>query len=169
MTRATVPAAPETIRVPCCDLNGRGRSLSITPLVGGDILLVIPPGEIARLNILQAHQFRERLRRAVFQSLCLSSNELSCTTSCTITGAAAVVRSAVPCVDTLGREFDLTVVSQFGEPITILSPPGEHALLKPLEVGRLRGAMATAIDISSARRVRVTPAASPSPDLLAAG
>ncbi|MGO1053718.1 hypothetical protein [Crossiella sp. CA198] len=169
MTWATVPATPETIKVPCRDVCGRGRSIAVTPLANGDTLLVVPPGEIALLNVLQAHQLRARLRRAVLRSLGQPIDELSCPVSYAITGSNVVVHSTVKCADTVGRERTITVTSQLGEPIKLVSPPGEHALLHPLEVGRLRGTIATAIDISSARPVRLMQAASAGPALPVAG
>lgn len=51
---------------------------------------------------------------------------------------------AVGCRDIAGRRRDMTVLAQAGQ-VVIVSPPGELAVLTPLEVGRLRAALRDAV------------------------
>lgn len=57
---------------------------------------------------------------------------------------------SVPCRDIAGRKRDLTVLAHSGQ-VVLVSPPGELAVLAPLEVGRLRAALRdAAVDASTA-------------------
>ncbi|APU13410.1 hypothetical protein [Actinoalloteichus fjordicus] len=61
-----------------------------------------------------------------------------------------VVRNqwSVNCRDVAGRKRDLTVFVNDGQ-IVIVAPPGETAVLAPLEVGRLRAALRDAVVTAS--------------------
>lgn len=50
----------------------------------------------------------------------------------------------VPCRDLAGRKRKLTVFSS-GEQVVVVAPPGETAVLGPLEVGRFRAALRDAV------------------------
>lgn len=51
---------------------------------------------------------------------------------------------SVSCQDLAGRKRDLTVSISQGR-VVVVAPPGEAAVLAPLEVGRLRGALRDAV------------------------
>jgi hypothetical protein len=51
---------------------------------------------------------------------------------------------SVSCRDIAGRRRDLTVFVSGGR-IVLVSPPGETAVLSPLDVGRLRAALRDAV------------------------
>lgn len=51
---------------------------------------------------------------------------------------------AVSCRDVAGRRRDLTVFVSQGH-VVVVAPPGETAILEPLEVGRLRAALREAV------------------------
>lgn len=51
---------------------------------------------------------------------------------------------SVGCRDIGGRRRDMTVLAQSGQ-VVLVSPPGELAVLTPLEVGRLRAALRDAV------------------------
>ncbi|ASO18943.1 hypothetical protein FHR81_001209 [Actinoalloteichus hoggarensis] len=55
---------------------------------------------------------------------------------------------SVNCRDVAGRKRDLTVYVNEGQ-IVIVAPPGETAVLAPLEVGRLRAALRDAVVTAS--------------------
>ncbi|AOS62220.1 hypothetical protein TL08_07000 [Actinoalloteichus hymeniacidonis] len=61
-----------------------------------------------------------------------------------------VVRNqwSVNCRDVAGRKRDLTVFVNDGQ-VVIVAPPGETAVLAPLEVGRLRAALRDAVVTAS--------------------
>ncbi|MCP2254546.1 hypothetical protein LY13_003315 [Prauserella aidingensis] len=50
----------------------------------------------------------------------------------------------VPCRDLAGRKRKLTVFSS-DEQVVVVAPPGETAVLGPLEVGRFRAALRDAV------------------------
>ncbi|GAA3583944.1 hypothetical protein GCM10022222_80820 [Amycolatopsis ultiminotia] len=52
---------------------------------------------------------------------------------------------SVGCRDLAGRRRDLTVFVSSEDKIVIVAPPGEAAVLGPLEVGRLRAALRDAV------------------------
>lgn len=55
---------------------------------------------------------------------------------------------AVSCRDVAGRRRDVTVFVSQGH-VVLVAPPGETAILEPLEAGRLRAALrAAAVDAS---------------------
>lgn len=51
---------------------------------------------------------------------------------------------AVSCRDLAGRKRDLTIFVNSGR-IVVVAPPGEAAVLEPLEAGRLRAALRDAV------------------------
>lgn len=51
---------------------------------------------------------------------------------------------AISCRDVAGRRRDLTVFVSQGH-VVLVAPPGETAILEPLEVGRLRAALREAV------------------------
>ena len=51
---------------------------------------------------------------------------------------------AVSCRDLAGRRRDMTVFISSGR-VVVVAPPGEAAVLEPLEVGRLRAALRDAV------------------------
>lgn len=51
---------------------------------------------------------------------------------------------SVSCRDIAGRRRDLTVFVSSGR-VVLVSPPGETAVLTPLDVGRLRAALRDAV------------------------
>ncbi|MET0134702.1 MAG: hypothetical protein ABW215_14050 [Kibdelosporangium sp.] len=51
---------------------------------------------------------------------------------------------SVSCRDIAGRRRDLTVFVSGGR-VVLVSPPGETAVLSPLDVGRLRAALRDAV------------------------
>lgn len=51
---------------------------------------------------------------------------------------------SVTCRDIAGRRRDLTILAHAGQ-VVLVSPPGELAVLAPLEVGRLRAALRDAV------------------------
>ncbi|MFC4001352.1 hypothetical protein ACFS2C_06630 [Prauserella oleivorans] len=51
---------------------------------------------------------------------------------------------AVPCRDLAGRKRRLTVFAG-EEHVVVVAPPGEAAVLSPLDVGRLRAALRDAV------------------------
>lgn len=56
---------------------------------------------------------------------------------------------SVQCRDVAGRRRDLTVFVRQGR-VVLVAPPGETAVLNPLDVGRLRAALRDAVvDASS--------------------
>ncbi|MGH3438177.1 MAG: hypothetical protein ACRDRN_17135 [Sciscionella sp.] len=55
----------------------------------------------------------------------------------------------VSCRDVAGRRKDLTVLTSAGH-VVVVAPPGELAVLEPLEVGRLRAALRDAVLDASA-------------------
>lgn len=50
----------------------------------------------------------------------------------------------VSCRDVAGRRRDMSVFVNQGQ-VVVISPPGETAVLSPLEVGRLRAALRDAV------------------------
>ncbi|MFL6145322.1 MAG: hypothetical protein ACJ72N_26120 [Labedaea sp.] len=50
----------------------------------------------------------------------------------------------VPCRDIAGRRRDLQVIARHGQ-VVLVAPPGETAILYPLDVGRLRAALRDAV------------------------
>lgn len=50
----------------------------------------------------------------------------------------------VPCRDLAGRKRHLTVLVS-GERVVLIAPPGEAAVLAPLDVGRLRAVLRDAV------------------------
>ncbi|MBB5153167.1 hypothetical protein BJ970_000701 [Saccharopolyspora phatthalungensis] len=50
----------------------------------------------------------------------------------------------VSCRDVAGRRRDMSVIVNQGN-VVVVAPPGETAVLSPLEVGRLRAALRDAI------------------------
>ena len=50
----------------------------------------------------------------------------------------------VSCRDVAGRRRDMSVFVNHGQ-VVVISPPGETAVLSPLEVGRLRAALRDAV------------------------
>lgn len=50
----------------------------------------------------------------------------------------------VSCRDTAGRRRNVTVFASEGK-VVLIAPPGETAVLGPLEVGRLRAALRDAV------------------------
>jgi hypothetical protein len=50
----------------------------------------------------------------------------------------------VSCRDIAGRRRDLQVIARNGH-VVLVAPPGETAILSPLDVGRLRAALRDAI------------------------
>jgi hypothetical protein len=52
---------------------------------------------------------------------------------------------SVGCRDLAGRRRDLTVFVGTDDKIVVVAPPGEAAVLGPLEVGRLRAALRDAV------------------------
>lgn len=52
---------------------------------------------------------------------------------------------SVGCRDLAGRRRDLTVFVGTDDKIVLVAPPGEAAVLGPLEVGRLRAALRDAV------------------------
>lgn len=50
----------------------------------------------------------------------------------------------VTCRDIAGRRRDLQVIARTGQ-IVLVAPPGETAILSPLDVGRLRAALRDAV------------------------
>ncbi|TCO45841.1 hypothetical protein [Actinocrispum wychmicini] len=56
---------------------------------------------------------------------------------------------SVSCRDIAGRRRDLTVFVSSGR-VVLVSPPGETAVLSPLDVGRLRAALRDAVVDASA-------------------
>ncbi|MDI2030908.1 hypothetical protein QFW96_19910 [Saccharopolyspora sp. TS4A08] len=50
----------------------------------------------------------------------------------------------ISCRDVAGRRQDMSVFVNHGR-VVIVSPPGETAVLSPLEVGRLRAALRDAV------------------------
>jgi len=61
-------------------------------------------------------------------------------------GGVIVVRKdwLISCKDVAGRRRDIIVFTDRGR-VVIVSPPGETAVLSPLEVGRLRAALRDAV------------------------
>ncbi|HEX2130525.1 MAG TPA: hypothetical protein VHH15_03130 [Actinophytocola sp.] len=51
---------------------------------------------------------------------------------------------AIACRDVAGRRRDLTVFVRQGR-VVLVAPPGETAVLAPLDVGRLRAALRDAV------------------------
>lgn len=51
---------------------------------------------------------------------------------------------SVTCRDLAGRKRDLTVFVN-GDRVVLVAPPGEAAILAPLDVGRLRAALRDAV------------------------
>lgn len=51
---------------------------------------------------------------------------------------------SVSCRDLAGRKRDLTVFVSSGR-VVVVAPPGEAAVLEPLDVGRLRAALRDAV------------------------
>jgi hypothetical protein len=51
---------------------------------------------------------------------------------------------AITCRDVAGRRRDLTVFVRQGR-VVVVAPPGETAVLTPLDVGRLRAALRDAV------------------------
>ncbi|WP_236789444.1 hypothetical protein [Amycolatopsis sp. GM8] len=58
----------------------------------------------------------------------------------------------VSCRDLAGRKRDLTVFIS-SDRIVVVAPPGEAAVLEPLDVGRLRAALRDAV-VAIGRRTR---------------
>ena len=50
----------------------------------------------------------------------------------------------VSCRDIAGRRRDLQVIARQGQ-VVLVAPPGETAILSPLDVGRLRAALRDAV------------------------
>lgn len=50
----------------------------------------------------------------------------------------------VSCRDVAGRRRDMTIMASDGR-VVVVAPPGELAVLAPLEVGRLRAALRDAV------------------------
>lgn len=55
----------------------------------------------------------------------------------------------VSCRDVAGRRRDMSVLINQGN-VVVIAPPGETAVLSPLEVGRLRAALRDAIMLAAA-------------------
>jgi hypothetical protein len=66
--------------------------------------------------------------------------------SAEVGGGAVAVRKdwLVSCKDSAGRRRDIVVFTDRGR-VVLVSPPGETAVLSPLEVGRLRAALRDAV------------------------
>ncbi|MEY8040109.1 MULTISPECIES: hypothetical protein [Saccharopolyspora] len=54
----------------------------------------------------------------------------------------------VTCRDVAGRRRDMSVFVERGE-VVVVSPPGDAAVLSPLEVGRLRAALRDAVVLAA--------------------
>ncbi|MGW3467360.1 hypothetical protein ACWDKQ_02545 [Saccharopolyspora sp. NPDC000995] len=54
----------------------------------------------------------------------------------------------VSCRDVTGRRRDMSVLINQGN-VVVIAPPGETAVLSPLEVGRLRAALRDAIVVAA--------------------
>ncbi|RZS30382.1 hypothetical protein EV193_11780 [Herbihabitans rhizosphaerae] len=54
----------------------------------------------------------------------------------------------ISCKDMSGRKRDLQVIAGAGQ-VVVVTPPGEAAVLSPLDVGRLRAALRDAVMIAS--------------------
>ncbi|WP_033295299.1 hypothetical protein [Amycolatopsis jejuensis] len=52
---------------------------------------------------------------------------------------------AIGCRDLAGRRRDVTVFVSSDDKVVVVAPPGEAAVLGPLEVGRLRAALRDAV------------------------
>lgn len=50
----------------------------------------------------------------------------------------------VSCRDIAGRRRDLQIIARQGQ-VVLVAPPGETAILSPLDVGRLRAALRDAV------------------------
>lgn len=50
----------------------------------------------------------------------------------------------VTCRDIAGRRRDLQIIARQGQ-VVLVAPPGETAILSPLDVGRLRAALRDAV------------------------
>lgn len=57
----------------------------------------------------------------------------------------------ITCRDIVGRRRDLQVIARQGY-VVLVAPPGETAILSPLDVGRLRAALRDAVLDASVNR-----------------
>jgi hypothetical protein len=57
---------------------------------------------------------------------------------------------AISCRDLAGRRRDVTVFVSSDDKVVVVAPPGEAAVLGPLEVGRLRAALRDAVVATAA-------------------
>lgn len=151
--RSWEPSGETVIR--CLDFAHRRASLRVMLLPTNMIAVLVPPGEVSLLEPEQVVQLRDVLRVALVGA---AEAEDRCPDNVGV--SLHCFHTAVSCLDAVGRERELKVSFVRGPLIELASPAGGTAVLQPLKVGRLRGALQTALDCVRERSIGVMQAAS---------
>jgi hypothetical protein len=116
---------------------GRRRFVRVFLSSDNTIALAVPPGEVAIFSPDEALELRAVLRQAAF----IACDALPEDDSSHAAPQLNYLSSTIPCVDAIGRQRALTVASRSGEPVVLIAPAGGVAVLRPLQIGSLRGAL----------------------------
>jgi hypothetical protein len=126
--------------VHCHDVAGRRRTVVVHPTGTGHVTVIIPPGEVAELTADEALHLWTVLRLAVIDAAGVQRPDPPAH------GAARYRKLrgmfAVPCLDAIGRDDRAVTITPIGDGrVSITAPAGGAAVLAPLQVGALRGAL----------------------------
>lgn len=129
--------------IPCRDIAGRHRDVLVDVADTGHVVLIVPPGEVAQLSIDGARALWVALRLAVIDAAGTRRPEAHANPGLAyreVNGLFLVnVRDAVGRAD---RSIMVTPVSKGY--VLVKAPAGGVAVLAPLAVGALRGALSVA-------------------------
>jgi hypothetical protein len=124
--------------VVCGDVGGRPRTVSVTPLVGERVMVVVPPGEVAELEPARADELGDCVLRAVGPA------HVPVDSARAVSQFGAPLR-ALPCRDGIGRARGLRVAADCGL-VIVTAPPGGVIVFGRSDAALFRAALRDAVE-----------------------
>lgn len=134
----------DTVAVRCHDVAGRRRKVQVRITETGHVAVIVPPGETAEFTVDEAHDLWLVLRLAVIKAAGVGCPDADARPEHSYREVAG--QFVVPCLDAVGRADRSVIISPATRGrVLFRAPAGGTAVLAPLQVGALRGALHAAV------------------------
>jgi hypothetical protein len=116
-------ASDDAVSVACRDVAGRRRVALAMPLPDQRVMVFVPPGEVADLEVAEAARLREVLHAFA------PTHRVESSSGVTVWGPYS---GTVPCADAIGRPRAVTVVTTPYGRVKVVAPAGAVAVFAPM-------------------------------------
>lgn len=125
-----------TIAVACIDVGHRRRKVRVDPLPDQRVLTMVPPGEVAEFDVVEAERLWDALRAL------MPADRLEPAPVLTAWGSFS---DTVCCADAVGRPRAVTVATTCRGRVRVVAPAGGVAVFRAVELMSFAAALRVAV------------------------